>query len=120
MVKVMNINDAQWKELTDLAGARGYEYIALVADDPAYTSAYSCEMVRLGPADHSVPHVEPWNHLLYFIEGTGELTIGDRTWQVAPGTSAKVKAGERHSLRNHGPGNMLVLAVYDPPRVRKS
>jgi hypothetical protein len=37
--------------------------------------------------------VEPWNHLLYFIEGVGDLTIGDRTWSVQPGTSAKVKAG---------------------------
>jgi quercetin dioxygenase-like cupin family protein len=119
MDPVINIHEATWQDLTGLAGARGYEFIPLVADDPAYTSAYSCEMVRLGPADHSVPHVEPWNHLLYFIEGSGELTIGDRTWPVRPGTAAKVKAGERHALRNHGPGDMLVLTVYDPPRVRK-
>jgi len=119
MEPVININDVRWKDLTGLAGARGYEYIPLVADDPSYTTSYSCEMVRLGPADHSVPHVEPWNHLLYFVEGNGELTIGERSWRVGPGTSAKVKAGERHSLRNLGPGDMLVLAVYDPPRVRK-
>lgn len=75
MDPVIDIHEATWQDLAGLAGARGYEFIPLVADDPAYTTAYSCEMVRLGPADHS--------------------------------------------LRNHGPGDMLVLTVYDPPRVRK-
>jgi hypothetical protein len=42
--------------------------------DDTYTTAYSCELVRLGPGDHSVPHVEPWNHLLYFLSGSGDVT----------------------------------------------
>jgi quercetin dioxygenase-like cupin family protein len=119
MDPVINVNEMPWQDLTGLAGARGYEFIPLVADDPRYTTAYSCELVKLGPADHSVTHTEPWNHALYFVSGSGELTIGERTWPVRPGTFAKVKAGERHALRNHGPGDMLVLTVYDPPRVRK-
>jgi quercetin dioxygenase-like cupin family protein len=93
MEPVFNVHQTKWQDLSDLKAARGYEFISLVADDPDYTTVYSCELVRLGPADHSVPHVEPWNHLPYFIEGVGDLTIGDRTWSVQPGTSAKVKAG---------------------------
>jgi hypothetical protein len=38
-------------------GARGYEYIEIVADGSEYTSAFSCELVRLGPGDHSLTHV---------------------------------------------------------------
>jgi len=114
---VFNVDEVEWRDLTGLSGARGYEFVPIV-DDPAYTRAYSCELVRLGPADHSVPHVEPWNHLLYFVQGAGELSIGRETWQVRPGTAARVKAGQPHSLRNAGPGDMLVLAVYDPPRKR--
>jgi quercetin dioxygenase-like cupin family protein len=118
MEPVLNIDERDWLALTGLAGARGYEYVPLVTDEPSYTNAFSCEMVKLGPADHSVPHVEPWNHALYFVSGAGELTIGARTWPVRAGTFAKVKAGERHALRNAGPGDMLVLTIYDPPRVR--
>ena len=37
---------------------------------------------------------------------------------AASGSYAKVKAGEKHSVRNLGDGDMLILTVYDPPRVR--
>ena len=89
-----------------------------LADGPEYTSAYSGEFVRLGPEDHSVVHVERCNHRLYFIAGSGEVTIGSQTRPVRPGSYAKVKAGERDSLRNLGGTDMLVLTIYDPPRPR--
>jgi quercetin dioxygenase-like cupin family protein len=46
------------------------------------------------------------------------LSIGDETWPLRPGSYAKVMAGNEHSLRNLGDTEMLVLTVYDPPRVR--
>jgi mannose-6-phosphate isomerase-like protein (cupin superfamily) len=59
------------------------------------------------------------NELLrFFVEGSGEITIGKGTWPLSPGSYAKVQAGEKHSLRNLGDTEMLILTVYDPPRVR--
>ncbi|WP_051235790.1 cupin domain-containing protein [Ottowia thiooxydans] len=115
---VHNVNDHTWRDETELPGARGFEFIKIVGDDPSYTSAFSCEYVRLGPDDHSVVHIEKWNHLLWFVEGTGELMIDGQTWQVSPGSYAKVKAGMKHSLRNLGGTDMKIIAVYDPPRTR--
>lgn len=89
-----------------------------MADDPEYTSAFSCELVRLGPGDQSLTHVEDYNHLLFFVEGSGEITIGNKTWPLNPGSYAKVKAGSEHSLRNLGDTEILILTVYDPPRER--
>ncbi len=37
---------------------------------------------------------------------------------LAPGSVCLVKAGEKHSLRNLGQDDMVILAVYDPPRTR--
>lgn len=116
MVKVFSVGDLPWKDLRDLPGARGYEYKTLT--DETYTTAFNSELVRLQPGDHSVPHVEPWNHALYFLDGTGDVTIEGETWPVAQGTVCLVKAGERHSLRNLGPDEMVVLTIYDPPRSR--
>lgn len=116
--KVFSLEAQDWKDVKGLPGARGYEFKTLVAGDPQYTSAYSCELVRLDPSDHSVPHQEPWSHALYFLQGSGEITIGERTWPVAPQTVAKVRAGEVHALRNLGGTPMLILATYDPPRQR--
>ena len=117
MDTVENVHDRRWVD-DDTPGAKGYAYMEIVAGEPEYTSAFSCELVRLGPGDQSLPHVEPYNHLLFFVEGDGEITIGDVTWSLSPGSYAKVKAGEQHSLRNLGDTEMQLLTVYDPPRVR--
>lgn len=115
--RVLAVESIPWRELTGLPGARGYEFKPLVGDE-GYTEAYSCELVRLDPTDHSVPHTEPWNHALYFLKGRGAIAIGGNTAAIAPGTLCKIKAGEVHALTNDGPGEMLILAIYDPPRRR--
>ena len=117
MEYVNNVHDRRWVD-EDTTGAKGYEYIEIVPDGSEYTSAFSCELVRLGPGDHSLTHVEPYNHLLFFVEGDGEITIGKQTWPLSPGSYAAVEAGKKHSLRNLGNSEMLVLTVYDPPRER--
>jgi quercetin dioxygenase-like cupin family protein len=116
MQRVFSVDDLPWEDLHGLAGARGFEFKALT--DSPYTEAYSCELIRLGLGDHSVPHIEPWSHLLYILDGTGEITINGNTVQVRAGTVCQVRAGEKHSLRNLRDGDMLVLAIYDPPRKR--
>jgi hypothetical protein len=57
MGNVFSVDDMPWADLKGLPGARGFEFKALT--DAAYTKAYSCELVRLEPGDHSVPHIEP-------------------------------------------------------------
>jgi mannose-6-phosphate isomerase-like protein (cupin superfamily) len=116
MQKVFSIDDMSWKDVRGLPGARGFEFKALT--DSAYTSAYSCELVRLEPGDHSVPHIEPWNHLLYFLSGTGHIEIDGTRTPIRSGSVCQVRAGERHSLRNLGSDDMLVITIYDPPRTR--
>jgi quercetin dioxygenase-like cupin family protein len=116
MRSVFSVNDIPWQNLRGLPGARGFEYKALSDDD--YSSAFNAELVRLEPGDHSVPHIEPWSHLLYFLSGSGDVTIEGETRPVATGTVCQVRAGQKHSLRNLGEDNMIVLTIYDPPRKR--
>ena len=113
---VFSVGDLPWKNLRGLPGARGFEFKPL--SDTDYSTAFNAELVRLEPGDHSVPHVETWNHLLYFLSGTGDITIEGETAAVSTGTVSLVKAGQKHSLRNLGGDDMIVLTVYDPPRQR--
>jgi len=76
MEKVFSLDAVPWLDVRGLPGARGFEFKPLTNDE--YTNAYSCELIRLGPSDHSVPHVEPWNHLLYILSGTGDIVIDGR------------------------------------------
>ncbi len=116
MKQVFFVNDLPWNDLKGLPGARGFEYKMLI--DADYTSAYNAELVRLESGDHSVSHVERWNHALYFLSGEGDVTIEEESWAIGPGSICLVKAGQRHSLRNLGADDMIVLAIYDPPRTR--
>jgi mannose-6-phosphate isomerase-like protein (cupin superfamily) len=117
MERVFSLDDMPWKDVRGLPGARGFEFKSLT--DEAYTTAYSCELVRLEPGDHSVPRIEPWSHLLYILSGIGDITIDGDISVVGSGTVCRVRAGEKHSLRNLGDDDMLVLTIYDPPRGRK-
>ena len=56
--------------------------------------------------------------LLYFLSGTGDVPIDGETRPVATGTVGQIKAGSKHSLRNLGEDDMVVLTIYDPPRKR--
>ena len=67
--------------------ARGFEF-----------KAYSCELVRLEPGDHSVPRIEPWSHLLYILSGTGDIIINGSTSPIRSVTACQVRAGEKHSF----------------------
>ena len=96
--------------------ARGFEYKPV--SDASYTGAFNSELVRLEPGDHSVRHKEPWSHLLYFMSGEGEIEIEGMVSAISPGSVALVKAGEMHALRNLCDTDMIILAVYDPPRTR--
>src|SRR5215475_8196203 len=116
MDSVFSVDDIPWTNLEDLRSARGFEFKALTND--AYTKAYSCELVRLDPGDHSVPHIEPWSHLLYILSGSGDITINGNTTAVRASSVCLVQAGEKHSLRNLGEEDMLILTIYDPPRIR--
>jgi len=115
--KVFSLDAVPWLDVRGLPGARGFEFKALTNDE--YTNAYSCELIRLGPSDHSVPHVEPWSHLLYILSGTGDIVIDGRASAVGAGTVCQVKAGVKHSLQNLGDGEMVLLAIYDPPRKKR-
>ena len=115
---VFSVNDLPWRNLRGLPGARGFEF--KIVSDSDYSTAFNSELVRLEPGDHSIPHIEPWSHLLYVMTGSGDITIDGATSAIATGTVCLVKAGQRHALRNLGDDDMTILAVYDPPRDRRA
>lgn len=117
MEPVGNVEDLPWEDGSVLRGAREFQIMELVANDPTYTKAFSLEYVRISKSGHSVTHVNSCSHFLYVLDGVGEITIEDRTWPLRAGSYARVKGGKRHSLRNQGGCDMYVLAIYDPPRI---
>jgi len=83
-------DDMPWADLKGLPGARGFEFRAVTND--AYTKAYSCELVRLEPGDHSVPQIELGSHLLYILSNPGNMSGKTMDGCKAPVTSQSTAA----------------------------
>jgi hypothetical protein len=87
---LFSVDDTPWADLKGLPGARGFEFKAVTND--AYTKAYSCELVRLEPGDHSVPQIEPGSHLLYILSNPGNMSGKTMDGCKAPVTSQSTAA----------------------------
>lgn len=58
---------------------------------------------------------EGHDQLLYFVDGAGEATIGERTEPVRAGDVSIVPAGTWHNFRNTGSDMLRLYTTYSPP-----
>ncbi|MCC7343014.1 MAG: cupin domain-containing protein [Bryobacterales bacterium] len=65
--------------------------------------------------EHKAHVHEGQDKLYYVLEGSGKLTIGEDRSHFQAGDLALAPAGVEHSLRNDGPGKLVVLVVFAPP-----
>jgi mannose-6-phosphate isomerase-like protein (cupin superfamily) len=55
------------------------------------------------------------DQVLFFVEGTGEAVLDDRSIPVGPGEFVFVHAGVHHDFRNTGDGPLRLATAYAPP-----
>ena len=53
--------------------------------------------------------------LWYFVEGAGEMVIGDEVCEVGPGVSIHIPVGTRFQFRTTGSTALAAVAVTMPP-----
>lgn len=62
------------------------------------------------------PHAHPGQDKLYVVlEGSGEVQVGEKMELLSAGDVAYAASGVMHSIRNPGPGRLVVMAVLAPP-----
>lgn len=68
------------------------------------------------PGQEHASHAHQGQDKLYVIvEGSGIVTIGEKTDQLSTGDAAFAPSGVMHSIRNPGPDRLIVMAVLAPP-----
>jgi quercetin dioxygenase-like cupin family protein len=61
-------------------------------------------------------HTHAGQEKLYLVlEGTAIVRIGGEEQALEPGDAAFAREGVPHSVRNPGPGRLVVLAILAPP-----
>lgn len=68
------------------------------------------------PGQEHEPHVHCDRDKIYAVmDGEGDVTVGTDTDRIRAGDVVLAPAGVEHSLRNPGPGRLVVLVVMGPP-----
>ena len=72
------------------------------------------------PGQEHQLHTHPGQDKLYLVlSGDGEVRVGKEQTRVSSGDLVMAPAGEEHSLRNSGPGRLVVMVVMAPPPASK-
>jgi quercetin dioxygenase-like cupin family protein len=68
------------------------------------------------PGQEHAPHAHAGQDKLYVIlEGSGMVQVGEQSELLSAGDAAFAPSGVVHSIRNPGPGRLVVMAVLAPP-----
>jgi len=68
------------------------------------------------PGQEHSPHAHAGQDKLYVIlEGSGVVQVGGQSEVLSAGDAAFAPSGLMHSIRNPGPGRLVVMAVLAPP-----
>lgn len=69
----------------------------------------------LAPGRGTASHIHRESEEIYHItRGTGRMTLGEATFDVAPGDTVSIPAGTPHSIVNTGPFDMAMLCCCTP------
>ena len=64
------------------------------------------------PGQEHALHAHPGQDKLYFIlEGSGVVQVGEESELLSAGDAAFAPSGVVHSIRNPGPGRLVVMAI---------
>ena len=91
-------------------------------------TAFGMNLLKLPPGWPDYPdhdHAKDGQEEVYVVlEGNGKLAAGGETWDLVPGTLARVGAGQKRKI-TPGPRGVTILAlggtpgkVYEPPKRR--
>jgi quercetin dioxygenase-like cupin family protein len=101
-----------FKALEDVAHFSSTAYVKRPIFD---TEALQFGMYFFEPGQINPLHRHPQSsEICYFVEGTGEIVIGQDTAVVKPGDSIHIPENVYHEIRNTGSNRMMVVVMQSP------
>ena len=72
---------------------------------------------EIAPGDRIPLHTHPINELIVILEGNPEVTLGDDTREVGPGTVVFIPAGTPHRTRNASTSPVRLHAMFPSEKI---
>jgi mannose-6-phosphate isomerase-like protein (cupin superfamily) len=67
--------------------------------------------VELKPGCATLHHSHPYEHVMFFLEGSGEVVDESGVSPVSPYEVLHIKANETHQIKNIGGSTLRFLAI---------
>lgn len=94
-------------EPAPIPGAEGSQIQWLIdKDQPA---DFYMRRVTITPGGVVTPHDHPWEHQIYILSGSGEVTGPQGTKPLSPADFVYVPTGENHTFKNTGSENLVFI-----------
>jgi len=93
---------------------------ALVADpgdENGRVESFTFLVEEIAPGDRIPLHRHTIDELLVYLEGRGEVRLGEKRFTVEPGTSVFIPAGAAHGTDNTGDEPLHLHAIFAAPVV---
>ncbi|MHA1244443.1 MAG: cupin domain-containing protein [Candidatus Heimdallarchaeota archaeon] len=66
------------------------------------------------PNGEFTDHIDDYHHVLLFLKGTGVVKIDDKEFEIKPNLVVEIPAGTKHSYKNKGKDELLLITVNIP------
>ena len=96
--------------ILDLLGAEDISLRVIIGQEdgaPNFTMLY----LEIAPGGNGPSHTHPWEEIIFVKTGTGEVTSGDETKPIGPGTAVFFAPDEPHQFLNTGTEPLEFLCI---------
>jgi len=76
-----------------------------------FPSGFKVSLTLAKPGGEFPEHEDPYGHIFFILEGKGEAFLEGRKIPFRKGTALTVEAGKRHSYRNTGTDDLLLITL---------
>lgn len=94
----------------EVEGAEGIS-IRLLIHEADQAPNFYMRMFTIAPGGHTPYHDHEWEHEVYILAGSGEVTTPDGARPISPGFVVYVAPGETHNFVNTGEGEIKMLCL---------
>ena len=112
MKEFLDVASLEWYEEEEFPGVFVRDILTSADNDQI-----SVHYVRIEPGGGVLEDSHPQLELFYILKGKGEAEVGDRVHTVSAHTVLCAAPNIKHTIRNTGQEDIVMLAILSPPYV---
>lgn len=98
------------KKILDHPSMKVVEKQILIGPEQGWAD-HVMRLFTLGPAGYAPRHSHPWPHIMYVVEGKGNLFMDGTDYPLTPGAVAYVPGDIEHQVANASDGQFVFMCI---------